>query len=226
MKSKLVQLGLPVAMLGLALGLLVPKQAGATTYYSVNIQLWPGGSSDLTCGWHGGPYVNNDATVQSGLALDWAPSSTISFYVKTLSDGSGFAYAGVAWISSQSQTGCSHVMYASVYDNASTWRAGNYYVHTTNGVGSGASVYINAQQYSRVSTSSAIGSTASESGCGDSWYGYHVHQQIDSGWTIANYPDHTTCNKDYPAPFSNNVSDCWVSNGYYMGYADWSVAYP
>lgn len=97
MKSKLVQLGLPVAMLGLALGLLVPKQAGATTYYSVNIQLWPGGSSDLTCGWHGGPYVNNDATVQSGLALDWAPSSTISFYVKTLSDGSGFAYAGVAW---------------------------------------------------------------------------------------------------------------------------------
>ena len=85
---------------------------------------------------------------------------------------------------------------------------------------------INTQQYNLVWTTKAIGSTATESGCGATWTGLHVHQLSDGGWILWNYPDHSTCNKDYPTPFTNNVTDCWVSNSYYMGYNDWSVPYP
>jgi hypothetical protein len=211
-------------LIGVIAGLATPKGSKAVNY-SVYIELWPGGSSDLTCGWHSGPCYDDDSQVASGAALDWASTSTISFYVKSLTDSPSFAVAGTGYLTSYTQATCDHRMYASVYDNAATWRAGVWYLHTDDSLTSFGQD-INTQQYNLVSTSKAIGTTANETGCGSSWTGYHVHQMSDGGWTLWNYPDHSTCNKDYPEPFTNDVSDCGVSNSYYMGYANWSVAYP
>lgn len=216
-------IGIAVLM-GAIAGLAVPKESKAVNY-SVYIELWPGGSSDLTCGWHSGICYDDDSQVSSRAALDWAASATISFYVQSSTDSGLFSVSGTGYLTSQTQTSCSHTMYASVYDNTATWRAGVWYYHTDDSLSS-YNQDINTQQYNLVSTSKAIGTTANESGCGSSWTGHHVHQMSDGGWTLANYPDHSTCNKDYPEPFTNDVSDCWVSNSYHMGYANWSVPYP
>lgn len=221
MKLTSLLIGL-VAILGVLGGLLVPKPAEALVY-SVHIELWPGGGSTLTCGWHSGPCYDNDALVSSGAALDWAPSSNISFYTKSSTDSPQFAVAGSAYVWSPSQSSCSHQRYASVSDNRADWRAGVFYIHTA---GSGTStIPINTAQYTLATTSSVIGATAYEGGCVSSnglptWTDYHVHQLSDGGWTLANYPDHSTCNRP------TITADCWVGNGYFMGYADWSVLYP
>ncbi|MGE3075194.1 MAG: hypothetical protein AB7N24_15675 [Dehalococcoidia bacterium] len=210
-------------IVGVVSALLAPKAASATNY-SVYIELWPGGSSSLTCGWHSGPCYDNDSLVSSGAALDWAPSATINFFVKSSTDSSVYSIAGTGYITSQTQEACIHTMYSSVSDNHPTWRAGVWYYHTDDSLTSHTE-YINTQQYNIVSTTKAIGTTADEDDCGDTWSGYHVHQLSDGGWTLASYPDHSTCNVD-AAPVTNNVTDCWVSNSYKMGYANWAVAYP
>jgi hypothetical protein len=207
------------ALVGVILGLLAPKAAGAVTY-SVYIQLWPSGGSTLSCGWHSGPCYDDDSRVSSGAALDWSPSSTVSFFSKSSTDSGVYAIAGTATIAVVSQSSCSHNVRADLKDNNSLQRASATYVHTANSVSNGTVIDINTQQYNLVSTTSAIGSTANETGCGDTWSGYHVHQEGSSGWTLANYPNHSTCNRP------NITTDCWVSNSYYMGYANWSVNYP
>lgn len=207
-----------IAVLGALAGLLVPKSVEALAY-SVHSELWPGGGSTLECGWHSGPCYNTDARVSSGTALDWATSGSISFYAKSSTDSPQFSVAGDAYMSTPSQTTCSHQRYASIYDNNSVWRAGVFYIHTA---GSGTStIPINTAQYTLATTTTVIGSAADEGTCGESWGGYHVHQQIDGGFTLANYPDHSTCNRPNVV-----TADCNVANSYYMGYADWSVAYP
>lgn len=211
-----------IAVLGALAGLLAPKSVEALVY-SVHIDLWPGGGSTLECGWHSGPCAEDDSQVVSGTALDWATSGSISFYTKSSTDSPQFSVAGDAYMSSIQQVTCSHERYASIYDNKAAWRAGVFYIHTA---GSGTStIPINTAQYTLATTSSVIGSAANETGCTSNgvptWLGYHVHQQIDGGFTLANYPDHSTCNRPNVV-----TADCNVANSYYMGYADWSVAYP
>lgn len=46
-------------LIGAMAGLTVPKETKAVNY-SVYIELWPGGSSDLTCGWHSGICYDDD----------------------------------------------------------------------------------------------------------------------------------------------------------------------
>ena len=221
MKLPSLLIGL-VAILGALAGLLAPKSAEALIY-SVHLDLWPGGGSTLQCGWHSGPCADNDALVVSGTALDWATSGNISFYTKLSTDSPQFSVAGNSYMSTQSQTACSHQRYASIYDNKADWRAGVFYIHTA---GSGTStIPINTAQYTLATTSSVIGSAANETGCTSNgvptWYGYHVHQQIDGGFTLANYPDHSTCNRPNVV-----TADCDVANSFYMGYANWNVLYP
>ena len=221
MKLPSLLIGL-VAILGALAGLLAPKSAEAQVY-SVYIELWPGGGSSLTCGWHSGPCYDDDARVVSGGALDWAPSSSISFRTRSSTDSPLFSVAGDAYMSSPSQSSCWHERYATVKDNRGDPRPSVSYLHTA---GSGTStIPINTAQYTSAETSSVIGSTASESGCTTSnglptWTNFHVHQVGTGGWTIANYPDHSTCN------LPSKTTDCWVGNSFYMGYTNWNVLYP
>lgn len=182
------------------------------------MQLWPGGGSTLECGFHDICY-DDDSQVSWGPALDWSTGGTVSFYSKSVTDSSMFSVAGTAYITVPSQTTCSHVIHASWYDNTSTWHNGASYVHISNSIQDDTSFYINTSQYGYVSTTRALGSTASESGC-TAWTGQHVHQESDGSWTLANYPAHSTCNRP------NITTECWVSNSYYMGSSIWSVPYP
>lgn len=77
------------ASFGIGFAILIPKPAAATSY-DYYVELWPGGSSTLTCGWHTGPCYDDDSLVSSGNALDWASSSTITFNVKSNTTNSFF----------------------------------------------------------------------------------------------------------------------------------------
>lgn len=79
--------------MGLLLAMVVPKPAEAA-WLSFYVELWPGGSSTLTCGWHDGPCYDDDSLVDSGGALDWAPSSTITFFVKSTTTSTLHSTAG------------------------------------------------------------------------------------------------------------------------------------
>lgn len=199
------------------LAMFVPKPAAAVNY-TVDVQLWPGGGSTLTCGWHSGPCWDDDSLVSSGLALDWSSNNAVNFYTKTSTNSPMFPVAGSAYITVPTQSSCSHHIYAEWYDNNALLRNRTHYIHTSNTISDGTSFYINTSQYGFVDTTRALGTTANESGC-TAWTGYHLHQQMISNWTIANYPDHSTCNQP------NITDDCWVANSYYMGYASWQVPY-
>lgn len=204
-------------MVGIVAGFIAPKPVAATTYW-VYIQLWPGGGSTLTCGWHSGPCYNDDEQVSSGSALDWSTVGTISFNVKSSTDSPIYAIAGTATVTAGQQSACSHYVYAELKDNNAQSRGQVTYVHTA--ASGETTVYIDTEQYNLVPTTEGIGSAAYEGGCGDSWGGYHVHQDGTSGWTLANYPDHSQCNRP------TITTSCGIGNSTYMGYANWTVQYP
>lgn len=68
-------------------GMLAPKSAAAVSV-SFTMELWPGGGSTLTCGWHLSACYDNDALVTSGGALDWAyaGAGTITFTLRSYPD--------------------------------------------------------------------------------------------------------------------------------------------
>lgn len=116
-------------------------------------------------------------------------------------------------------------MYVSIYDLQSGWRAAADYQHTSSSLSVGTSWNINTTTSpTPTQTTRAVGSTASESGCGASWTGHHVHQ-IAGSFVLRSYPDHTTCNVD-EAPVTNDVSDCWVGSGYKQGDITWQLFFP
>lgn len=208
---------LAVAMAGVLLGMFVPK-AGHGLSYSVNTKVFPGGGSDFQCGWHSGPCYDNDSLVATGWGLDFAPNSTVSFKSQSLTDSPMFAVSGRGTVAVGAQTACSHMTSVNVYDNSATWRAGVVYLHASNSVSNGTTFDINAGYLSFASTTRAIGATASESGCGSSWTGYHVHQETGGGWGKVNYPDHTSCNKP------TITSGCSLGSGSAMFDAWWTLS--
>lgn len=206
------------ALLGVALGLLMPKPAAAI-WHDFYIELWPGGASTLTCGWHSGPCYDDDSLVSSGAALDWGGSSGIAFLVKSSTGSNLFALAGTGWVSKDAQSTCDHRAHVSVYDNNGGWRATATYLHTSSSF-TNHSINISTSRYGLVSTTEPLGTTANESGCGSSWSGHHVHQIADGGWTLRSYPDHRTCNRP------TITTDCWVGSGYKQGDIAWSQWVP
>lgn len=58
------------AVIGILLALMIPKPAEAI-WHSFYVELWPGGGSQLNCGWHEGACWDDDSQVVSGSALDW-----------------------------------------------------------------------------------------------------------------------------------------------------------
>ena len=204
------------AVLGIMLALIVPKPAGAT-WHSYYIEMWPGGGSQLNCGWHEGPCWDDDSQVQSGAALDWGSSSSISHIVKS-STGSGlFAVAGQGYATTTAAT-CLNRVYVSIYDNLAGLQAGTEFLHTSPSITNHKTWYISTSTLGVVTTTEPLGSTANESGC-SAWTGHHVHQKVE-GWVLRSYPDHSTCNRP------DITTDCWVGAAHKQADKNWSIWVP
>ena len=217
-------LTIAAAVVGVLTGLLAPKSAHASLE-SFSLELWPGGGSTLTCGWHSGPCYDNDSLVSSGGALDWAGQSTITSVFRATMSSSLFANAGTGYATVGTQSSCLNYVVVDVSDVYGGFQTGTHYYHTWNSIANGTTWNINAASGYWTSTNKTLGSTASEAGCGETWSGYHVHQLAGSGWTLRSYPDHSTCNVD-EAPVTNNVSDCWVGAGYKQADRTWWLNTP
>jgi hypothetical protein len=164
------------ATIGLISAMLLPKPASASTAH-FTFELWPGGSSYLTCGWHSGPCYDDDSLVVSGTALDWGGQGGLQFYSKAGSDSSAFTVAGWGYATVPFQQACRHEVHVRVYDNLDNYRAIAYYLHTANSIADGTEFPIYSGVFTMTSTTKAIGSTADETGCGSSWTDHHVHKR-------------------------------------------------
>ncbi len=191
------------------------------------MELWPGGGSTLTCGWHLGACYDNDALVTSGGALDWAYAGegTITFRVYSTSSSSFTGSVGTGFAQVPPQPMCDHRVIIDASDINGGFQTGTHYYHTSNSIAPDTTFNINANPGTWTWTTRTLGSTANEAGCGLSWGGYHVHQIAGSGWALRSYPDHTTCNVDDP-PVTNNVTDCWVGANYKQGDKTWWLPFP
>lgn len=200
---------------GLVFGLLAPKSARASSLY--HVYLHPA-ADHLTCGWHTGPCYDDDSKVVSGWALDWNYGADQSFTVNWISksdNSAGNSWAGTANISYTSGT-CTHWTYVTVNGTDGYYKNETRYVHTSTAQ-AGTYFYISSGYYP-VTTTTAIRTAVSESGC--SWTGYHTHIEQTGGWdSKLNYPDHTTCN------VPSITTDCGPFNNYtYAMYGDtWTL---
>lgn len=209
-KTNLRTVTVGIALLvGMALGLTVPKQAAATSYL-YELALHPSGSSTfLSCGWHSGACWDAPTPVPSGPALDWKPQQdpvhsgfAVYFVAKTAASG-GQAAAGTAQKITEFNQQCKHYVRVDIKDPGGTIRARTRYVHTLIYGTSGGWFAINSGYYPQT-TNQRVGTTVGEPGC--AWNGYHVHHEY--GWNFsatANYPDEDRCN------WSNVSYEC----GYY-----------
>lgn len=185
-RSRLITFSWPLAaLLGVMFALLAPKPA-SSLWVSFYVEVWPGGGSSLTCGWHQGPCYDDDSQVSSGTALDWAAYSNVTFIVKFQTSSSLFSVAGTGWVANDAQGTCDHRVHVSIYDAFSNWRAGSAYQHTASSL-TDHSININTGYMALATTSEGLGTTANETGCGSTWTNYHVHQSID-GYTLRSLP--------------------------------------
>jgi len=185
-------------LLGVTLGLAVPKNASATSYL-YSLALHPSGDSQfLSCGWHSGACWDYPTPVASGPALDWKPQQDpyysdfpVYFKAKTAASG-GQASAGTAVKVIQANTQCSHIVRVDIKDLGGSKKADTRYLHTKL-YGTDGGAYTLNSGYFPVTTNTRIGTAVSESGC--AWTGYHVHHERGlnfSGTTY--YPDENYCN--------------------------------
>ena len=209
---------------GLVAGMLAPKSASAV-YMSFTAELWPGGGGILTCGWHNGPCYDDDTLVLSGPALDWAGQSSITYKVRATMSATLPGKSGTGYVTIGSQLMCTHLVIVDLSDVLGIFQTGTHYLHTSNSIANGTTFNINSAVGVWTTTTKTLGNTATETGCGASWSGHHVHQIAGQGWTKRSYPDHTTCNVD-ELPVTNNVTDCWVGAGYKQGDRTWWLNFP
>ena len=200
------------AVIGILFALMIPKPAEAI-WHSFYVELWPGGGSQLNCGWHEGACSDDDSEVDSGSALDWGGASSITHVVKSSTGSSMFAVAGQGYATTTTGT-CLNRVYVSIYDNLAGIQAGTEYLHTSPSISNGTSWYINTSTMGLVTTNKSLGSTANEPGC-SAWTGSHVHQKAE-GWALRSYPDHSTCNRP------SITTDCWVGASYKQADKNWS----
>lgn len=205
------------AVVGMIAAFLVSKPAAAAQHV-FSVELWPGGGSTLSCGWHWGACYDDDSKVVSGKALDWSGNSTVYFKVRALRNTSFYTLAGSGYANVGTQAWCTHQVGISMYDDWGAWRAGAIYLHTQNSITHGTTFNIGAGYNVYSWTTQQVGSTADETNC-TNWSGHHVHQIADT-WFLRNYPDHSTCNRP------NITTDCWVGAGYSQGDTTWTLLFP
>lgn len=130
MKPSVRRLGLiTAATIGVSLGLIAPKPANAV-WVTFHFELWPGGGSTLSCGWHSGTCYDDDSLVQSGASLDWSVQTTVRFVGKESTGSQMFAVGATGWAAKGTQSDCTHQVHVSVYDILSNLKAGAEYLHT------------------------------------------------------------------------------------------------
>lgn len=217
--KKVRWLMLVAAGAGILTGFLAPKPAAAQVI-SFTLELWPGGASTLTCGWHDGPCWDDDSLVVSGRSLDWASTATIvSKYRATMTTNVFFTRAGVAMATVGTQSRCSNVVTVDAFDVYQQFQSGDTYVHTKASIARGTTWNIAAGNGSWITSTRTLGTTANETGC-SAWTGAHVHQRAGTGWTLRSYPDHSTCNQP------SILTDCWVGAGYKQADRTWWISVP